>query len=301
MACFLLDIGGTNYTISSPYIPESGELTDRLFVESLKHAVESSPGLLKSMMNSLKEAEKQGYKPLNRTQDRDVVWAIKDNLERLGVQMEVHPDQASWDKLNQENNNTLNPNAEACLLNGVIHVRQDKFKVSHAMHEFTHLILAYLKNTNYRKYQEFLNTMKSNPVVQKRISELQGNYATYLDMVEEAVVEFIDSWFDENNPVDVSKAVVYHYGTQYDATSYVGKALSKPISELFGLNSQLEAMSFFKSLLLDIGQYGCELFTGHVLPTSGYSIQKDKVIKAQQTKALIEWLTATNKIKQIEC
>jgi hypothetical protein len=58
MACFLLDIGGTNYTISSPYIPESGELTDRLFVESLKHAVESSPGLLKSMMNSLKEAEK---------------------------------------------------------------------------------------------------------------------------------------------------------------------------------------------------------------------------------------------------
>jgi hypothetical protein len=56
-------------------------------------------------------------------------------------------------------------------------------------------------------------------------------------MVEEAVVEFIDSWFDENNPVDVSKAVVYHYGTQYDATSYVGKALSKPISELFGLNS----------------------------------------------------------------
>lgn len=303
MACFNINIGGEMFNISSPYT----EFTGDTFAQTLAYAAEQDPELAQQLLSAINRLESRNKPRKLKVQDNpNIPYIIQANLESLGVQMEVHQTQESWNDFCAKNK-IKNPKAKAFLHNGVIHVKRGEFKVSDAMHEFSHLILAYLKATDIEKYQTFLNTMSTNPIVKELIDSYKGTAHSYMDIQEEAVVSYIEMWFDEDANIEVDKQTVTFNGYPYDGVQFMGFYLQSAIKDLFGLKiSNLPIMSFFSSLLMDVGaednkQFGCSLFTGKVLPNTGYSINKNQVVRAQQTKAVLDYFVDKEYLIKTEC
>jgi hypothetical protein len=76
------------------------------------------------------------------------------------------------------------------------------------MHEFAHLILSYVQATDPAAYQRILNVLSTNPKIKQLIESYQGPASSYTGIQEEAVVSFIETWFDEDSDLDLSRETV---------------------------------------------------------------------------------------------
>lgn len=301
MACFKLQIGGKEFQISSPS-DNSNEVTGASFIETLSYASNEDPELIPTILWALDQAEKAAKtKPLQEHVGRDFPYIVQDNLQRLGVEMTIHKTDSDWADYCAKNN--ISSQHHAFVHNGQIHVKASDFKVQYAMHEFAHLILSYVQATDPTAYQRILNVLSTNPKVKQLIESYQGPASSYTGIQEEAVVSFIETWFDEDSDLDLSRETVTVQGIQYDLLGYMSGQLSKPIQELFGLPEQnIPIFLFFNSLLADIGNgYGCELVVGKPMPKTGYSEHKNEVTRAVQTKALIDHYLDQGELSKTQC
>lgn len=302
MACFTLTIGREEFRITSPFT--ANEMSSDIFIRTLQHAGMTDPELIPALLAAIKteEDDKRSSIPESKNSS-DIAHIMQYNMSKLGVTMEVLSDE-EWDEYCTKNN--IKKDSQAFLHEGIIYTKSSGFKKSNAMHEFSHLILAYFKQTDLKRFSEFIDTLSTNEMVQSLIKRVQEEYAaqnlpyTYLDAQEEAIVQYIEKWFDDDFPLDLEGQSVYIQNIKVDMLGYMSTTLRKPIKQLFGLKQDIGLATFFNSLLVDIPTYGCELFTGHPIETIGYNKNKEEVKKTQQIKKLIDYCLQTKKLTKLE-
>lgn len=308
MACvrtYTLNLNGKTFKVSSSNIEGEASLTDLL--SAINDLRETDYTQFEELTNALNEKIPVIRKPDSR-RNRDLPYLIKDNLKKLGVEMEVL-NQDQWDKFCEDYSKNkkvkIDHDAKSFFLDGKIYVRQNGFKVEDSIHELSHLLLAVMKSQNFSKYQNFVHTMYKHPKVSEIASGIRtikvysDNYD--LDFEEEAVVRYLEGLLTENTSFIPEFEV---NGEVIDTVDFLNNSLKPVIQDTFGITYFPGIITFFKSLVKDIPEYGSTIFTAKNQSSIGYKQMKQQAIKSQQVSALINYYSSEeggNLIQKGEC
>lgn len=300
MACYFFNLNGKDFKITTPtnlqdFAPDSWQA----FLVSLAELKKSDPEQYNQFYQALLDHATWSSNSLDRRNNKEIANCIAANLEQYGIKMVTH-DAEEWEELRKANNIDPNGTAQALVLDDTIHVKKDSFKVSDAMHELSHLILAYMRVKNMGAYRNFITRMTAIPAVakilQEEVKELNNYSGLDIELGEEAVVRYLSGLFTEG-PVDAS---IY----SDDIIEFVNTALQSYIIEMFGLSGSdyPGVMDFMSSLLADLpAKFGASIFKSYGIEETGFSKDRAQVKRRMQMKTFIDYLVSNDRLEKTEC
>lgn len=302
MACYTFKLGNQTYTIKNSITDENQAGSKEAFLVALQLTKHSDPVIYQELCEALLDWKSaSSAKALTPIQDKEIAHTISDNLERYGIKMHVKESRREWEEFCASHN--ISPNAKSFVLDGEIYTSKDNFHVADAMHELTHIILAYMQVKYPELYDELLTTVTQHPEVKKILDALDKvdgyNKNNVRAFKEEALIRFIESWYNGAAP---SGRVVTPNGESIDVVQYLNTALQQGIVEVFGIDGKNYngVIDLFNSLLADIPKYGSTLFTGRPITQTGYSQYKEQIKKRHGVDRLIDYYLSKEALK-MEC
>lgn len=301
MACYTFTLNGEDFTISNSNTSDSAG-TWQDFLQTLADLKQRDPALYQEFCVAvLDHSSVVSTQKLSRQNNQEIATCIINNLQQFGIKMHALDD-ASWDQFCQEHN--FNPAAQALVWKDEIYVRKKGFKVSDAMHETAHLIMAYMRAKDFKTYQLFLQKMRQDPNIQQILSQVKdapGYTGLEIELVEEALVRFIESWFTENGIQTISK---YNNDQMFESFSYISDILQPFIIEMFGLDpsTYTGTLDFFSCLISELpAKFGTSIFKSSGISKTGFTEEQEKIRRRVQVKAYIDALLEDGRLEKTEC
>lgn len=295
MACFRnykLNVKGQEFEISSP--TAGGEISSLELFTAIRNLKDTDPKKYEDLLNALSEKDQKVHKPTS-SRNRDIPYLIQKNLRKVGIDMKVFNEE-EWiqfcENYNQDKEVKINTDAKSFVLDGIIYVRSNGFKVEDSIHELSHLLLAIMRGDDFKQYQIFIHTFFQHPEVQKIASELQsvGTYSDNynLNFEEEAIVRYIENLFSMEY---ITSDQFIANGEKFDTIDFLNKGFKDIITKTFGISKYPGIITLFKSLVRDIPEHGGDMFDIYTVST-GYIEMKRKAIEAQRINTLIDYYTS---------
>lgn len=304
MACYKFTLNGQEFVIANQNVSEDTAATWQDFLRTLAAMKTNNPIQYNEFCKAVLEHEAKSSTAgpsLTRHNNYEIATCIAENLKQYGVQMEIYDD-TEWVEFCTANN--LNPEAQALVFNESIHVRKKGFQVQDAMHELAHLLMAYIRISDFKRYQQLLQRLEQSEyfkALMKEVKNVPGYTGLNLEIAEEALVRFIESWFGgtlSDNLPQISQ------NEMSELSSIISNAFEQPIINMFGLDpSQFSGtMEFFTTLLADIpAKFGASIFKIPGIQKTAFTLRRDEIRKRIQTKALIDSLLEDKILEQTKC
>lgn len=293
MACqFILKVNNvTNPRIKTQFALGFGQ--DSNAVYSIQQLYDDLSKLPKSDLDALVEAIDEAFankpvssefKPLRDSQSRVVVHTFAEHMRNLGVQV--------------QEDNLGNSGPSAFVQDGVIHINMDLEVTTAPMHELLHLVLEYMKVTDFDSFRNMMYKLDDSPEFTNLYTEICKN-PQYQNMMElDKKAESFCRMFEELL-YDVANKHQFKLETlPYDE---INKTLTPFISEVFGIEKVPDLLNFLMSTVSDLPVQGSTLFLRPKLATTGYSDYKSQIALAGRVTNLISDLVARGAIKEEGC
>lgn len=140
--------------------------------------------------------------------------------------------------------------AKAFIMNGEIYINKDLADAEDLFHEYSHILLGYLKNNEdenirniYFKLLEEVWNLGENDIDRENIQNTYWDYAR-IDQMEEYFALKFAKWINDNSKTDYDKIFYNEVLTKESTKLFDPNNYTKSIKELFGTNLQTVLLSF---------------------------------------------------------
>lgn len=289
------------YGINNPKVPSKNgpkpfnknsqkafeKLADQINSAPLKYYYISETTPYKTKLIPVKNGVEDNYR---KQQNFPIVslWDAASKVigKRLGIEMEVLPQS----QIEELFGNSIEENAKAFIKNNKVYINLDRARSSDLFHEYSHIVLAYLKNNSNlrKKYVDLISTvwnLGKDSIKDGIMNSYQ--YNSIEDKMEEYFVIKFGEWINDNadsqfsNIFSKNETLKDTINLFSDTPMNVKELYGKKINELFGRFNHDIAIFFEENKTLMDGEFA---------DTFKMSRQRSKWIRDQiKDKKLIEY------------